>query len=196
MTILCTHTLAKYSACALTATRFASIPLLIYWLQIKPFFEGALCVFAFAAVTDFLDGFIARRFHATTALGAALDPLADKALSITLFYILWQKNCVPSTLFALMIVRDLMIVSGYSFLKHSIGTVTIHPLLISKLFTATQFLCITAILIHTAITHTWPQQGALWMQVFLIFLWTGAMLSLVGYAKQGHKLWTASSKAE
>ncbi|MEM8786310.1 MAG: CDP-alcohol phosphatidyltransferase family protein, partial [Pseudomonadota bacterium] len=67
---------------ALTIARFGAAGLLVGFLALSAPWAPllAFCLFVTAAVTDFLDGYLARRWQAATALGAALDPIADKVL--------------------------------------------------------------------------------------------------------------------
>lgn len=95
-----------------------------------------LCVVA--GVTDGLDGWIARRFAATSRSGAMLDPLADKALMIGVYAALAVKGWVPLWLVVLVVVRDLGIV-GVVALSHGMGRPEpVRPLMISRINTAMQ----------------------------------------------------------
>ncbi|MCA2961235.1 MAG: CDP-diacylglycerol--glycerol-3-phosphate 3-phosphatidyltransferase [Silvanigrellales bacterium] len=67
----------------------------------------AAVVFALAAITDFFDGFIARRFGVETVLGKLLDPLADKLLVVSALIILVEKHRLEGWIAVLLIVRDL-----------------------------------------------------------------------------------------
>ena len=71
----------------LTLLRVIAAPLLAYFLM-RGYYEYALCTFTLAALTDVLDGYIARRFDLYTEFGAALDPLADKLVTLTCLLIL------------------------------------------------------------------------------------------------------------
>ena len=66
----------------LTALRVLAAPLLAYFLM-RGHYDYALYTFVLAAFTDALDGFIARHFNQYTEFGAALDPLADKLITLT-----------------------------------------------------------------------------------------------------------------
>lgn len=68
-----------------------------------------LVFFIVASVTDFVDGYLARRNKQVTDLGAFLDPLADKMLVNLTFLALTYQNLVPIWLFAIIIVRDFMV---------------------------------------------------------------------------------------
>jgi cardiolipin synthase len=72
----------------------------------------ALLVFAFAGATDGLDGFLARRFGWMTALGAWLDPIADKALLSGVYLALAAAGLMPWWFVALVFARDILILGG------------------------------------------------------------------------------------
>ena len=80
------------SANQLTILRMAFVPLLVL-LVVYDYVVGALAVFLLAGATDLLDGYIARKFGQNTAIGAFLDPIADKLLLVSCF-ILLSRNVV------------------------------------------------------------------------------------------------------
>ncbi len=92
----------------LSAARLLATPYILYLLW-GARFRGALAWFALAAATDFLDGFLARRFKAASRLGALLDPLADKILLSGSFLVLGWKSIIPFSLTIFVLGRDLMI---------------------------------------------------------------------------------------
>src|SRR5713226_3415885 len=82
---------------ALTLARLCSIPIFLALLS-KREFTAALYVFGFAALTDALDGTVARWFDARTEIGAILDPFADKLLLLSAFVTLTFENEFPGWL--------------------------------------------------------------------------------------------------
>ncbi|MBW2175094.1 MAG: CDP-alcohol phosphatidyltransferase family protein [Deltaproteobacteria bacterium] len=92
----------------LTLLRILLTPLFAIFL-IKHLFDFALLVFAIAALSDGVDGFIARVFRQKTTLGAFLDPAADKLLLVTAFVTLAIQEQIPSWLSVLVITRDVII---------------------------------------------------------------------------------------
>jgi cardiolipin synthase (CMP-forming) len=100
--------------------------------------DTTLILFAIAALSDALDGFLARRFGWQSELGAILDPLADKLLLATVFISLTMLGRVPLWLMAAVLARDLIIVSGAAAYRVFIGPLTAHPSLVSKLNTLCQ----------------------------------------------------------
>ncbi len=104
----------------------------------------AFVLFVAAGISDAVDGFIAKRFNMTTELGAYLDPLADKALIVSIYLTLGINGFIPRWLVILVVSRDILIVGGI-MLSWLVGNpLKIRPLLVSKLNTVAQivFACI------------------------------------------------------
>ena len=96
----------------LTIVRILTIPaFLILLTNGRP--GIALAVFVAGGLTDALDGAIARLTDSRTELGAVLDPLADKLLLLSSFCVLALLGAVPSWLTVLVIIRDVILVTGY-----------------------------------------------------------------------------------
>ena len=129
----------------ISLVRLLCVPLTV-WLIINSQVLAASWVFVFASISDALDGFIAKRFDLQTELGAYLDPIADKALLVSVFITLGQAGYLYSWLVLLVVFRDSLILVG-AFLYHLIHqNLTIKPLLISKINTAAQFILVTLVL--------------------------------------------------
>jgi cardiolipin synthase (CMP-forming) len=104
----------------------------------------AFVLFLAAGVSDAVDGFLAKRFGMTSELGSYLDPLADKALIVSIYVALGINGVIPGWLVILVVSRDIMIV-GAVVLSWLIGSpVVMKPLLVSKLNTVAQivFACV------------------------------------------------------
>src|SRR6266566_642248 len=99
----------------LTLLRILTIPVFLEFLSYHFYWE-ALVVFALGGVTDFLDGFTARRMNQQTALGAYLDPVADKLLVITSFIMLGLIDGIPEWLAVVVVSRDILILIGYGMI--------------------------------------------------------------------------------
>jgi CDP-diacylglycerol--glycerol-3-phosphate 3-phosphatidyltransferase len=100
---------------ALTLARFAAIPLFIV---LEATAEGgkswaAAIVFAAAAVTDQLDGWLARRWHVESRFGTVADPLADRLMIDAAVLLLWHHGRLPWPALVLILARDLVLVAGY-----------------------------------------------------------------------------------
>ncbi|MBE0578463.1 CDP-alcohol phosphatidyltransferase family protein [Devosia sp.] len=121
----------------LSLARLFCVPLIV-WLILDGRADIAFIVFVLAGVTDAVDGFIAKRFGAVTELGKFLDPLADKALLVSVYVALASVGGMPRWLVILVVFRDVLIVGG-SLLIHTMRqTVVMNPLKISKLNTLLQ----------------------------------------------------------
>jgi cardiolipin synthase len=110
----------------------------------------ALALFAFAAVSDGLDGFLAKHFNWTSRLGKVLDPLADKLLLVTAFITASWSGLVPWWLAAAAIARDLVISLGAIGFRLWFGELNGRPTWTSKLNTATQILYLAVVMLHAA----------------------------------------------
>ena len=95
----------------ITIARLLGVPLII-WLMIADRFVEATLLFVLAGLSDAADGFYAKRFNATSALGSYLDPVADKALLVSVFVTLGFKGILPAWLIVLVVSRDLFIIGG------------------------------------------------------------------------------------
>ena len=104
----------------------------------------AFVLFLVAGVSDAVDGFLAKRFGMTTELGAYLDPLADKALIVSIYLTLGINGDIPLWLVILVVSRDILIVGGIILSWLMDNPLTIKPLWVSKLNTVAQiaFACV------------------------------------------------------
>ncbi|TNF50671.1 CDP-alcohol phosphatidyltransferase family protein, partial [bacterium] len=126
---------------ALTMIRILLVPLFLYKV-LKGEFTFAAAVYLTAAVTDGLDGAIARIWNLQTRLGTFLDPMADKLLVTTSYVSLAILNIIPLWLAIAVITRDIIIVTGtlaVYLLKHQL-IIKPHP--VSKVTTFFQFMTV------------------------------------------------------
>jgi cardiolipin synthase (CMP-forming) len=121
----------------LSILRILSIPLLIILLSYHKY-PGAFAVFIGAAISDALDGFIARRFKQNTQVGAYLDPIADKLLLTSSFIVFAIMHLMPKWLTILVVSRDIIIAMGILTLQLVSVKVEIKPSLLSKCTTVFQ----------------------------------------------------------
>lgn len=146
---------------AITWLRVASV-LPLTWSIHRGAYPEALGVAAFAAFTDALDGFLAKRFGWQTRFGSLLDPIADKLLLAACFVALWSVDALPAWLLLLVLGRDVVIVCG-AFAYHAlIGPVEGQPTRISKLTTVLQILLALALLVRLAggpVSEAWTDAG-------------------------------------
>jgi len=119
-------------------------------------FAAALLLFFVAGFSDGIDGYLAKRFNWHTRLGALLDPVADKLLVAGLFIALALTGQIPIWLAAVVIVRDVVIVSGATAYNFIVRPVNGEPTSISKLNTVMQMLFLLFVLSRAA--YGWPQE--------------------------------------
>lgn len=112
--------------------------------------ELALGLFVVAAVSDGVDGFLAKRFNWTSQLGKFLDPLADKLLLVAVFISGSWAGLVPWWLAAAAIARDLVIGGGALIFWLWFGPLHGRPTLLSKVNTALQILYLVAAILFAA----------------------------------------------
>jgi len=135
----------------LTLSRIAAAPVLILLLRDHNF-ELALVLFVIAGITDGLDGWIAKRFGFTSQLGARLDPLADKIIIISAYFMLVYLGLLPFWLVTLVIFRDAVIVGGYLVLTSLDGDIQMQPTRTSKTNTVLQITLVIVVLLENS---TW-----------------------------------------
>ncbi|MDR6302770.1 cardiolipin synthase [Nitrobacter vulgaris] len=121
----------------ITLGRILLVPVLI-WAIASNQMEIAFAIFVVAGVSDAVDGFLAKRFNMASELGALLDPLADKALLVSIFVTLGILGAVPIWLVILVVSRDIMIVGAVIVSWLFNKPVPMKPLLVSKLNTGAQ----------------------------------------------------------
>jgi cardiolipin synthase len=148
---------------AISFARLCAVPAVIY-LALVESWAAAFGLFATAGVSDAIDGWLARR-QGGTALGAALDPLADKTLMVGMYITLAAMRQLPIWLAIAVVFRDIMIVGGLLLLWLYDHPVPIHPLAISKVNTGLQIGLVGLVLALNAAGLAWPllRQVAIWL---------------------------------
>ena len=121
----------------ITVGRLLLVPLIIELIDDRRWFQVFL-VFLVAGVSDAVDGFVAKRFDLRSELGAYLDPLADKALLVSIYVALAIASVLPNWLAILVVSRDVMIVGAVLIAAVLLKPVPIRPLWISKVNTTAQ----------------------------------------------------------
>jgi cardiolipin synthase len=147
----------------ITLARLFAVPLAV-WLILQREMDLAFWLFIAAGVSDAVDGFIAKRFDAKSQVGAVLDPVADKALLVSVYVTLGATGFLPSWLVILVVFRDVLIVGGVLTLYVLGQEPAIRPLFVSKANTATQILLAAAVLLNAA--YGVPSSG-----IVAVLLW-------------------------
>jgi cardiolipin synthase len=127
----------------ITLGRILLVPIVV-WAISSGAMWIAFVLFVVAGVSDAVDGFLAKRFNMTTELGRYLDPLADKALIVSIYLALGINGMIPRWLVILVVSRDILIVGGIMLSWLMGDPLKIKPLWVSKLNTAAQivFACV------------------------------------------------------
>ncbi|MBV9077410.1 MAG: CDP-alcohol phosphatidyltransferase family protein [Methylobacteriaceae bacterium] len=121
----------------ITVLRLVLVPLVILAIADSRWM-AAFLLFVTAGASDAADGFIARRFDMRTEFGAYLDPLADKALLVSIYITMAIGGELPRWLAVLVVSRDLMIVAAIILSRLMDQPMEIRPLFVSKVNTAVQ----------------------------------------------------------
>jgi cardiolipin synthase len=123
----------------ITLARILSVPVVV-WAMAAGEMKIAFLLFLLAGLSDLIDGFLAKRFNMATELGAYLDPLADKAMIVSIYVMLAMVGAIPLWLVILVVSRDIMIVSAVMLSWLVNKPITLKPLAVSKLNTVAQIL--------------------------------------------------------
>src|SRR6516162_552239 len=144
----------------ITLGRIILVPIVV-WAITSGEMRAAFFLFVAAGVSDAVDGLLAKRFHMTSELGALIDPLADKALIVSIYVALSVAGALPVALVILVVSRDIMIVSGF-MLSWVVGNpMPVRPHPVSKANTAAQIVLATLVLAKRASASTlpWPRKS-------------------------------------
>lgn len=160
----------------LTLLRIFLIPLVVacYYFPVHWAHSLAAIIFLLACITDWLDGFIARRFGLTTRLGAFLDPVADKLLVAVVLVIVVGENIFPGLAVpAAVIVGREVAISGLREWMAEMGKRTsVAVSFVGKIKTSVQMVALILLLWYVPGSNQW----VLWLGV--VCLWIAAVLTL------------------
>lgn len=131
----------------LTLGRIVMVPIVVMLIAAGRY-QAAFWCFVAAGITDGVDGYLARKLDQRTTLGAYLDPLADKALLVSIYLTLGIVGHLPTWLVVLVVSRDVMIVGAVILSWVMERPVTIKPLYISKMNTVGQIALAAAVLLQ------------------------------------------------
>ncbi|HYM59649.1 MAG TPA: CDP-diacylglycerol--glycerol-3-phosphate 3-phosphatidyltransferase [Thermoanaerobaculia bacterium] len=156
---------------ALTLLRIFLVPLLVVVLLTK--WSGreyaGLCIFLVAAITDFFDGYLARRYNQMTRLGAMLDPIADKLLMSAAFISLVELGLAPAWMVVIVIGREFAVSGLRSIAAQQGVTIAASPL--GKGKTVSQVIAISLLILGYELRE--------FSYVAIIALWIVMVFALV-----------------
>jgi len=172
-----------------------NLPNLLTWLRIVliPLFVGifyfekswvsgpnqnlvATVIFTAAAITDWLDGWLARKLNQTSAFGAFLDPVADKLMVAAALITLVQLVRVDAIIALIIIGREIAISALREWMAGTTARKSLAVSFIGKVKTASQMLAIPLLLYHYSIGAFNPQQVGTWL------IYIAAVLTLLSMA--------------
>jgi cardiolipin synthase len=163
----------------ITIGRLILVPLVIVMI-VNQRWQAAFFLFVAAGVSDAIDGFIAKRFDMASELGAYLDPVADKALIVSIYVTLAVIGVIPVWLVILVVARDLMIVSAVILSWVMEKPVVIAPFVVSKLNTAAQ-LAFAALVLGTQAFGVDAGQAMQLGQLLVALLTVGSMTAYLAF---------------
>jgi cardiolipin synthase len=160
----------------ITLGRLLLVPAIVALIAAERWKEAFVC-FIIAGASDALDGWIAKTFDLRTQLGAYLDPIADKALIVSIYIALAISGVIPATIAIIVVARDIMIVGAFMISWFLDRPLEVRPLVISKINTLAQLLFATLVLCVEAFGL---ETGA-WLELSLYVVAGLALVSLAAY---------------
>lgn len=171
----------------ITLLRIAAVPG-VAWLVTQQKWEAACWLFLAAAVSDGIDGFLARWLRQMTQLGAALDTVADKALGVVTLVTLTQAEAIPLWVTVAILLRDSVIVLGALSYRGLAGHLDIHPTWLGKTHMFAEFSLLALVLGGLA--------GLLALDDWRLPLFVGVFVIAVTSGVQYVWIWSAKARRE
>lgn len=168
----------------LTWLRIVAIPLLIAvyylptsWATLNERNMAATVIFVAAAITDWADGYLARKLDQTSAFGAFLDPVADKLMVAAALIVLVQLGRTDAIVAAIIIGREITISALREWMAHIGASRSVAVSMLGKIKTAAQMIAIPLLLYHGEVFGKDSQHLGTWL------IWVAALLTLwsMGY---------------
>jgi cardiolipin synthase (CMP-forming) len=166
----------------ITLGRIILVPVIV-WAIASNQMEIAFAVFVVAGVSDAVDGFLAKRFNMASELGALLDPLADKALLVSIYVALGIWGAVPRWIVILVVSRDIMIVAAVIVSWLFDKPVPMKPSMVSKLNTVAQVAFAALILGALAFDRPSAPYDVILMGFVTVFTLVSVSLYLVEWVR-------------
>lgn len=178
----------------LTTLRLLGTPLCA-WFIMQDQLPLAFWIFFAVSVTDYLDGYLARRWQATSKLGQILDPIADKFLITSVYLTLGLWEYIPFWLTSLVLSRDLLILlSSSGIILATKIKLDLTPSLIGKMSTAVQMFFVALVLAKGTSTSFFPA-SSIGNNLMLLFLYSVALLTILSGITYAHVAISAFRKS-
>jgi CDP-diacylglycerol--glycerol-3-phosphate 3-phosphatidyltransferase/cardiolipin synthase len=179
----------------LTWLRIVMIPLFVgvfyfeqHWISTTTQNLVATVIFTAAAVTDWLDGWLARRLNQTSAFGAFLDPVADKLMVAAALVVLVQLGRIDAVVALVIIGREIAISALREWMAAIGQARSVAVSLLGKIKTAAQMIAIPMLLYHDRLGAFDPQRWGGWL------IWIAAGLTLVSMGYYLRMAWRAGAR--
>lgn len=172
---------------AISISRIALIAPIL-WLFVNEQFGWALGLFLAAGLSDGIDGYLAKKFHWDTRLGAFLDPAGDKLLIAWSYGTLAFLGHIPAWLAFIVIFRDVVIVAGSFIYHYLVRRLEGQPTRISKLNTALEFLFLVLVIWKEG--YDWPDD------ITITVLGAAVLVTVVISGYDYVSNWIRSARAE
>ena len=163
----------------LTLSRIVLIPVFIFTVVKYPVF-GAV-IFGIASITDFLDGYLARRSNKITKFGIILDPIADKFLIVSALIVLVDMERLPSWIAIIIIVREFL-VTGLRVVALS-KDIIIKAEIGGKLKTSCQIVAILCLVLGDSIFNINLYEAG------IVFIWIALILAVISGIQYTISFW-------
>jgi len=158
--------------------RILCVPLII-WAITSGQMLPAFFLFLAAGISDAVDGFLAKRFNMASELGALLDPLADKALIVSIYVALGISEALPRWMVILVVSRDVLIIGGFLLASLMARPMPVRPHPVSKLNTVFQI--VLAAFVLASLGFGFDAAWTTWVLPILMGLVTVLTLLSIGF---------------
>jgi CDP-diacylglycerol--glycerol-3-phosphate 3-phosphatidyltransferase len=180
----------------LTLLRIVMIPVLVvvFYLPYRWTNFASAAIFALASITDWLDGWIARRYHQSSAFGAFLDPVADKLMVAVALFLIVQGHPTPWMAFwaAVIVGREIAVSALREWMAEIGQRAKVKVAMIGKIKTTAQMVALLCLLY--SVTPGQVPTGQIWMGIYLFhvgdwMLAVAALLTLWSGFQYLHAAW-------
>lgn len=162
----------------ITIGRLIAVPFIV-WLLVSQNHAMAFWLFVAAGISDGIDGYLAKHWGMATTLGRYLDPVADKALLVSIYVTLGWQGYLPSWLVLMVASRDVLIIGAIVISGLMGHDLEIRPTPVSKLNTVVQIALAVWILAHFAFDFSPVADTVAWMLIWSVTV--TVLLSLYRY---------------
>jgi len=166
----------------ITLGRILLVPVIV-WAIVSSQREVAFALFLIAGLSDAVDGFLAKRFNMASKLGTLLDPLADKALLVSIYMALGIGGEIPRWIVILVVSRDIMIVAAVIVSWLFDRPVAMRPSMVSKLNTVAQVTFAALVLAALAFHFQLAPYDVILMALVTVFTLSSMLFYLIEWVR-------------